>query len=170
MFVDRLIAKTAAAPSRKRANMRRAQARGRDRIRWLVREVHCKAARFFATEFDVIALPAFGSGRMSERFGRKIHCKTVRQMLGWNQYKFRQRLVSKAEELGKVVIHPSEAYTTKTCCKCGWQNLTIGSSKTFQCRTEAGGCGQRIDRDLNSAVNIYLRSAAEGHFDYEREE
>lgn len=160
MFLDKLISKTSKAPSSRKVNMKRAQARARDRIKWKVKELHCKATKFFCTEFDVIVLPEFGGGRMSRKTGRKIGSKTVRQMLTWNHYRFRKRIVNKAEELGKVVIHPSEAYTTKTCHKCGWLHQTIGGSKVFRC----GGCGMKTGRDLNAAINIFLRASAEGHF------
>lgn len=164
MFVDRLISKTARAPSHKRANMRRAIARARDRIKWLVREIHCKAAKFLVQEFDVILLPEFEGGRMSKRFGRKINSKTTRQMLGWSHYKFRQRLLHKAEELGKTVLHPNEAHTTKTCSVCGRINNRVGGSKVFHCRQSDGGCGHKSGRDLDASICILLSSLSQGQF------
>jgi hypothetical protein len=163
MFVDKLVSKTANAPARKKANFRRAAARARDRIKWLVREVHCKAAKFLTDEFDIILLPAFESGRMSQRYGRNIWCKTVRQMLGWGHYRFRKCLEHKAEEKGKALRHPKEDYTTKTCPCCG-RMRNVGGSKVYHCRSDQGGCGWKADRDVSSGMGIFLKSAADDHF------
>ena len=46
-------------------------------------------------------------------------------MLGWAHYRFRQRLVAKAEEFGVRIIIQNEAYTSKTCSWCG-KNQKIG--------------------------------------------
>ncbi|POG72548.1 hypothetical protein GLOIN_2v1594591, partial [Rhizophagus irregularis DAOM 181602=DAOM 197198] len=50
---------------------------------------------------------------------RKIRRKPVRKMLYWSHNKFKQRLISKAEEKGIYVIIQNEAYTSKTCSWCG---------------------------------------------------
>jgi len=47
-----------------------------------------------------------------------------------------------------------ESYTSKTCTKCGEQNKNLGSSKHFKCSK----CGLEIDRDINGARNIYLKT------------
>lgn len=166
MFLDKLISKTATAPKSKRANMRRAQGRARDRIKWLIKEVHHKAAHFLTTEFDVIALPVFNAGNMARRIDRRINSEVVRKMLTWSHFRFRQFLIQKAEQRGKLVIHPLESYTTKTCCRCGRINNSVGGSRVFLCREDRGGCGLRISRDLNGAVGILLRTFFEGFLGY----
>lgn len=167
MFVDHLVAKTAAAPKRKRVNMRRAQARARDRIRWLVKEMHHKAAHFLTTEFDIIVLPVFNATMMSKRANRVIRSDVVRKMLTWAHGRFREFLKQKAEERGKLVISPLEAYTTKTCTSCGRINNSVGGSKVFLCRVDRGGCGLRINRDVNGAIGILLRTFFEGYLGLE---
>ena len=57
-----------------------------------------------------IVEPPFEVSNMVNRKTRKITRKTVRKMLCWVHYQFRQRLVAKAEELGVHVIVQSEAY------------------------------------------------------------
>jgi putative transposase len=67
-------------------------------------------------------------------------------------YRFKQFLISKAEEYSCKVRIVSEAYTSKTCSYCG-RIQNIGSKKLFKC-----SCGVNVDRDLQGARGIYLRA------------
>ena len=53
-------------------------------------------------------------------------------MLTWSHYKFRQRLKSKAEETGVKVMIQDEAYTSKTCSRCG--NIQDINKKIYKCK------------------------------------
>jgi hypothetical protein len=59
----------------------------------------------------------------------------------------------KALEEGIPVYLVGEAYTSKTCHRCGSLN-TLVEKRLFRCR----GCGLEYNRDLNAAVNIANRS------------
>ncbi|KAJ3285378.1 hypothetical protein HK104_009523 [Borealophlyctis nickersoniae] len=156
LSLDSLIAKTTRVPARKRNSHRRAQARIRQRIRHLIDECHKKSVIWLTRTFDVIVIPIFGAQRMSLRKpGRRLNRKTVRNMLTWSHGRFRERLLSKAEEVGVTVITSvSEAYTSKTCSSCGFINRKLGGSRVFKC----GGCGIEMDRDVNGAKGVLLRS------------
>ena len=39
------------------------------------------------------------------------------------------------------------------CSRCGWHNQDLNGADTFEC----GGCGLRINRQLNAAINLYMR-------------
>jgi len=39
------------------------------------------------------------------------------------------------------------------CSRCGWENRDLNGADVFVC----GGCGLRIDRQLNAAINLYMR-------------
>jgi len=43
-------------------------------------------------------------------------------------------------------------HTSKTCSRCGWINKDLKGA-IFECKK----CGLRIDRQLNAAINIYLK-------------
>jgi putative transposase len=63
--------------------------------------------------------------------------------------RFAQFLTYKAEIVGKRVIRIDESYTSQQCCICGKRAKRALSERVIKC-----DCGNQIDRDLNSAVNI----------------
>ena len=69
-----------------------------------------------------------------------------------SDYRFKQFLKYKAEEYSCEVVEVSEAYTSRTCTRCGKQQ-NIGSKKIMKC-----SCGLVLDRDLNGARNIFLKN------------
>jgi transposase len=76
-------------------------------------------------------------------------------MLTWSHYKFKQRLMMKAEECKNCIVHEvTEEDTTRTC-KCGIINYSVGASKTFYCEH----CHFKIDRDWNGSRNIMIKNA-----------
>ena len=154
LYLDKLVSVTAEAPRKSRITMRRAQARIRRRIQNLIDEVHKKVALWLVRTFDIIVLPAFHSTQMSlRRPGRKISSQTVRKMMIWAHGRF-------LAETGKsVVVLPSEAYTSKTCSRCGAIRRNLGGARVFRCRS----CGYVVDRDINGARGILLRGLRYGN-------
>ena len=127
------------------------------RIRNLIDEVHKKVAKWLTTEYRIIFLPTFETSQMVAKSGerkRKIRTKTVRQMLSWAHYRFKQTLKFQALKRGATVIDVSEEYTSKTCTKCGKVHQKLGSSKHFNCPH----CGQKMPRDWNGALGIFLKA------------
>jgi putative transposase len=61
-------------------------------------------------------------------------------------------LTYKATLVGKTVIKIDERYTSKMCCCCGELHNMPLSNRVMRC-----DCGNVIDRDCNSAVNIMVR-------------
>ncbi|MCE5337079.1 MAG: transposase [Methanomicrobiaceae archaeon] len=61
-------------------------------------------------------------------------------------------LTYKAALAGKRVIKIDERYTTKICCVCGAVHDMPLGKRVMNCE-----CGNQIDRDRNSAVNIMVR-------------
>ncbi|OKY77562.1 MAG: IS605 OrfB-like transposable element containing RNAse H-like and Zn finger domain [Candidatus Methanohalarchaeum thermophilum] len=66
--------------------------------------------------------------------------------------RFVRFLTYKAKLVGKKVIEINEANTTKRCCVCGKKQEIPLHERTYKC-----DCGNEIDRDRNSAVNIMYR-------------
>ena len=90
----------------------------------------------------------------SNRQRRKIRKKTARNMLTWHHYDFRQKLKTKAEEMGVEIVECTEEYTSKTCGNCGFIKQNLGGAKLYRCNE----CGISLDRDLNGARNIFLKN------------
>ena len=150
-YLDDLISRTSKAKSQAKRRMKIAQARMRKKIKNLVKELHFKTSRFLVDNFDVVLLPTFETSQMASKSSRKLRSKTVRAMLTWAHYQFKVRLKNKALEFGKKVIEVCEAYTSKTVSWTG-SLKKVGGSRVI----EAGGI--KMDRDLNGARGIFLRS------------
>lgn len=152
--LDDLLSRASKAPANQRRSMHRAAGRMRQKIRDLVDELHHKTARFLVDQFDVILLPTFEVGGMSTRLGRKINRKSVRGMLNFAHFRFKQFLKHKAFETGKIVIDVNEAYTSKTVSWTGEIVANLGGRRTIKSRQ----AGESMDRDYNGARGILLRA------------
>lgn len=153
--LDRLYSARSKANSRKSKSITKAIRRATTRIRNLTDELHWKASRFLCERFFVILMPAYETKQMSGKKNRKIHSKTVRSMLGFRNYKFKQRLKWMALKLGNTVIDVSEAYTSKTHPQTG-EVRNIGSAKWIRLND-----GSMADRDLVGAHNILVKYLTE---------
>jgi putative transposase len=72
--------------------------------------------------------------------------------------RFAQFLTYKAEKVGKRVIRIDESHTSQQCCVCGKQMKRALSERIIKCN-----CENRIDRDLNLAINILDRFLKQKH-------
>ena len=78
-----------------------------------------------------------------------------RNMLQLKHYRFKERLKDIYSLLhDSEVIVCTEEYTSKTCGRCGKLNNSLGKSEYFKCPS----CDLKIDRDVNAARNIYIKS------------
>lgn len=158
--LDDLISRSTKVNSKRRRSMRRAANKMRDRIQNLINEVHKKTAYYLTSNYHAIFLPYFESSQMVAKSKRKIRSKTVRSMLSWAHYRFKQTLKHQASKRGCVVIDVSEAYTSKTCGVCGHLHAKLGGNKIHKCPN----CGAETPRDANGARNIMLRALRDTSF------
>lgn len=157
VHVDRLNKKASSARHASRRRIKKAIGRIYDRVRNLVDDVHKKAAKWLCENHQVVLIPKFSSQQMTRRGERRIHTKTVRSMLHWSHYRFRQRLLFKATEYPGVEIKEvTEEYTSRTCGVCGHLAPKF-SSKQFICPS----CRWQCDRDVNGARNVLLKYLTE---------
>lgn len=152
--IDRCVSAQAKAKTkRQHTEARRMKLVLLERFQHIKDDMHHKLARFLVDRYSTIVIPHFGVKSMtSRRMGRKLTTKTSRSMLSLAHGEFRVRLEEKAKETGTIMIVGDEAYTTKTCGRCGTQN-EIGGSKTFRCQQ----CHLVADRDVHAARNIFLK-------------
>ena len=151
--LDKLISKISKSIGGQKRRMRKAARRMTIKIKNLIDELHHQSARFIVDNFDVILLPTFETSQMSKRGRRKIKSKTVRNMLNFAHYRFKQFLKHKALETGKLVVDVCEAYTSKTVSWTG-ELVNIGGGKIIKSKID----GQKMDRDVNGARGIFLRA------------
>jgi putative transposase len=90
-----------------------------------------------------------------ERRKRQIRNRLVYN--DWGLYGFVQMLAYKCLHVGKELFIVSERGTTKTCHVCKRTKDMPLWVRTYRCEN----CGLVMDRDENSAVNIYQRFLAE---------
>ena len=138
-----------------RRALRKAANRIKVKIRNLIDELHKKVAHFLVTNFDIILLPTFKTKQMTKRGARKLRRKSVRQMLTLSHYRFKMFLKQKALEYGVQVIDVCEAYTSKTVSWTGEVVANLGGSKVIKSSE-----GHRMDRDLNGARGIFIKTVA----------
>ena len=144
-----------------RYRMRRAWRKMHWRIRNLIDECHKKIVKFLVSNYSVILLPSFKTQQMTRKKTqnrqRALTPKSARAMVTWSHYRFKQRLLFKRQEYPWCnVVVCSEAYTSKTCGRCGKLNHTLERAKVFECPS----CGLEGDRDALAARNILLKNAS----------
>lgn len=126
----------------------------RTKIKCIVKDLHWQTCSFLVKTFGNIIIPRFKSQDMAKKDNRKINRKTTRHLLGLSHFSFLEKLKYKCDEYQRKLIIVTEEYTSKTCGWCGVLKHNLGGSKTFNC----DGCNTVIDRDLNGARNILLKS------------
>ena len=154
VHLDGLIARMTKATGYRKVRLKRACRRLRWRVRDLIDELHKQVARWLVDTYDVILLPTFETSEMVVRGKRYLRRQSVRSMLTFAHYRFKQFLKHKAFEAGKLVLDVNEAYTSKTVSWTGEVVRNLGGAKVIR----SGRDGQAMDRDLNGARGIFLRA------------
>lgn len=127
------------------------------KISRMIKDCHHKISKWLSENYHQILLPKFETSKMVEKTTRKIGKATVRKILQWSHWSFKELLRQKMERNGNILIDCTEEYTSKTCTCCGRINHVLGASKRFRCWYK--DCEYRGDRDISAARNIYLKNA-----------
>jgi len=155
LFLDNIISKLSKIKLfYKRSQIKRLINRIRWKIKNLISEIHYKTALFFVKNFDIILLPTFEVSKMISKNLRKINNKSVRNMLSFSHYKFKNILKNKAKEYGKIIYDVNEAYTSKTVSWTGEIIENLGSKTIIKSNND----GIIMDRDINAARGILIRA------------
>lgn len=123
----------------------------------LVEEMHSRIINDITSKYNWIFLPTFETQDMLEGRGYTKGKRDVkRHAYQLCHFKFKERLKHRCQQMknSKVLI-VSEAWTTKTCSGCGWiwSDMTT-KDRMFTCKS----CKLEIDRDINGARNIMIRT------------
>lgn len=107
------------------------------------------------TKYIVIYNKTIVIGDLSqEQMIKNLDIKKLNRSIkeNWGLGKFRTHLAYKAKLHDVQIVEINEAYTSKTCSNCGIKHQMSLSNRTYKCE-----CGMIIDRDINSAINIFNR-------------
>lgn len=151
--LDRYIGRAKKASKRCRTKFQKRIKQLRKKIKNLQQELHKKTSSWLCKNYKNVIIPDFESLEMSQKQGRKIKTKTVRQMSVLGHKLFLQRLKTKAIETNTNVIIVNESYTSKTCACCESLKTGTYTSKVYKC----DNCGIKIDRDTNGSINIFKK-------------
>ena len=82
------------------------------------------------------------------------HKNITRSFIIAPRFLFVKKLKWKCQKYGSIFTKVNPRHTSMTCCKCGTikENLKI-TDRIFICNY----CGNKIDRDINAAINIRIR-------------
>lgn len=152
--IDDLISETTRCSKREKRSIDRVILRIRKKINNLINEFHNKFSKWLCLSYDIVLLPEFKvSGMIAKKNKRRVISReSVRKMVSWSHYRFKQVLQYKAKRYNITIIPVTEELTTKTCSSCG-TTKKVGSSKTYDCNS----CRSIYDRDFNASRNILIK-------------
>ena len=155
------------------------------KIKNIVKELHNKTANYLCKNYDTIIIPKFETQKMisnkktfkeakkekmlegktdneQKKLGKEFlkRCrlnKNVKYVLGQlSHYSFRQHLQTKCKEYGCQFELCTEEYTSLTCTYCGYRSKHYNEREK-----ECLKCKKKIDRDINGARNILIKTLVE---------
>jgi putative transposase len=116
--------------------------------------VHFGSSSFEALDALAIVIKKQEQGTPKERRKRQIRNRLVYN--DWGFYSFVQMVAYKCVRFGKDLHVIDESDTTRMCHACKRKQDMPLWKRTYRCEN----CGLVMDRDENSAINIYQRFVA----------
>ena len=150
--LDDLFSRATKEPSRRRRRMRQAAARALRKIRRLVDDMHYQFLGWVFRNYQTVVFPEADFTSACRKLRRKIGRESVRSLLTWSFARLRNRLVAKAQAMGRNVLIVDEAYTSKTANWTGEIVHDLGRRKVIRSQ------GRSMDRDVNGALGIMLKA------------
>ncbi len=120
-----------------------------------VDDMHWKSINYLTNNFGNILIGNLSTKNIAKNNSKNNLDKMTKRIgLLMKLYQFKQRLQYKCEQRKIGYQEIDEAYTSKTCTKCGYLKNDLGSSKIYKCNS----CNTIIDRDYGGARNIFLKT------------
>jgi len=131
-------------------NIKKASLRLSKKIKNLVTDLHRKVIKWLCMNYKHVYIP-----KLNFHTFPRMRKKQRSKMSLLNHASFIDKLVEKQKEFPWCNIQVvGEAFTSKTCTNCGYIKYNLHSNKLFSCDE----CNIQIDRDINGARNILLKS------------
>jgi putative transposase len=142
-----------------RRKKRKLRERINRKIKNIVDDFHWKTSRNIALSCDNVLFDDM-SVKSIVRKGGVLTALDKKVALSLRFFQLKQRLKYKCEEQGKSMTIIDEFCTSKMCSRCGWENQNLGGKRIFECQE----CNLVIDRDLNGARGIFIKSFDTNNF------
>ena len=150
------------------AKRRRCLCRSIHKTQWLhnnlVKELHSCTAHYLSLSAEVIVMPRMEVSQMLKKKRGNLNAHTKCQLKSWSHCAFLNCLAvncqdialdpRKAHSCPMVLLVQPEAYTSKTCGRCGALHHNSGSNKVFRCPS----CPYTADRDHNGTYNMIIKA------------
>ncbi|ARF08756.1 transposase [Catovirus CTV1] len=123
------------------------------KIENLVKDLHWKTAKYLTDNYGEIIMGNFSTKKMGEQESMNKMVKRVGNSL--SLYKFKQKLQYKCLLKNVKYKEVDESHTSKLCSNCGVEyKWNLQGKKIYECNY----CGLHMDRDINGAKNIMIKS------------
>ena len=117
----------------------------------VINEIHWKSINDILKRNDYVFYGDIKSHDIVKKSKNKFLNRDINDL---KFYKFKERLMYKANVLNKRVFSVNEMYTTKTCSSCGYLN-NVGKKEIYKC--EMIKCNKTLLRDVSAAKNILMK-------------
>jgi len=117
-------------------------------------DLHWKTIKYLTHNYNTILLGDMSAKDIVKKNNSVLNNIQKVACLRTKYYEFSQRLQFKCLMYNVNYNLIDESHTSKTCSSCGSYKKDLGSAKIYYCKD----CQVSIDRDVNGARNIYIRS------------
>ncbi len=93
-----------------------------------------KISRLLYENSDAILLPDYKSSQMIQTEKRRIQCKTVKKILNWSYYEFKQIMQTKTKRYDCLIVPCTDHYTSQACSECGSFDNNMRGNKIRHCK------------------------------------
>ena len=147
---------------KKHKKLKRMNNKKYNKIKNIVNDMHNKVSNYLTSNYETILYPplkvkdiinSFKASLSTGAVGCVLKARKTRLLNTLSFNMFNNKLIAQAEKHNTKLYLVTEAYTSKTCTKCGLLNEKLKDSKRFNCNK----CNLKIDRDQNGARNILLK-------------
>lgn len=152
--IDKIKSKMETADNKKKEKLKKGKIKREKKIKDLVDELHYKTINTLCKNYKTIVIGKLNTQNILDNETSNLSKMNKRRLQTLSHYKFRQRLIEKAEMYGVKVTVVSERLTSKTCGRCGYINRKLKGEHEFTCPT----CKLKIHRDYNSARLIMIKN------------
>ena len=124
------------------------------KIKCKVDDLHWKTTNYLVKNYNYILLGNMSAKSIVKNNSSVLSNTQKVACLRTSYYEFAQRLAFKCKQHDVSFKLINERYTSKMCSCCGNLNNNLGKSEIYNCQE----CRMTIDRDINGARNIYVKS------------